>query len=72
MTTSDFFKVFTGVLLMTFLISPVAGNSQNDQISFSISTKNIYSPGENISLNVYSYGNYEKKKEEMISLRLRS
>jgi len=63
MTTFDFFKAFTGVLLMAYLISPAAGHSQNSQIDFSISTKNIYSPGDEISLNLYSYGNNDNKKK---------
>lgn len=54
--------ISTGILVFLFFnIKPAL--SQNSQFSFSISTNNLYFPGDQINLNVYSYDYSDKNKE---------
>lgn len=50
-------------IVFTVLMFPSRSSGQNNNINFSISTNNLYLPGDEIKLNIYSY-DYNSKDEK--------
>lgn len=57
------FKIVFSLFFLIALTFPSNSESQSRNINFSISTNNIYFPGDEVKLNLYSYDNYIKEKK---------
>lgn len=65
------FKLVLPLILLVALLFPAISKSQSRNINFSISTNNIYFPGDEIKLNLYSYDyNTEDKKNQSTSFEI--
>ncbi|MBS1518718.1 MAG: hypothetical protein JSS91_11580 [Bacteroidetes bacterium] len=70
MDKSKLIKSALNLIFLLITVFPALALSRQDQQNFTISTKNIYSPGENVSLNIYSYGNYGKKNADNLMFEI--
>ncbi len=62
-------KIFAITLLIGIFL-PIILLSQEKSINFSISTNNIYFPGDEINLNLYSYDYNNKGKSKKVSFEI--
>ncbi|MBK8550324.1 MAG: hypothetical protein IPL53_04380 [Ignavibacteria bacterium] len=70
MKTQKFILITISVFMLLGSIYPSMSFSQDKSINFSISTNNIYFPGDEINLNLYSYDYNNKNKNKKVSFEI--